>query len=167
MSTFSGSISAALSFSISGSPVIGSESKAVSLAASQAIANGTAAGQGQVGWADLVSIPAGQTYLVDLQAAGENAFGLVGLVNFTTVRGVYVENQETAAANNVLVGIAGGSDVLGYAVFVEGGGSFLWAAPLAGRAINSATRYLTISNPGAVSVAVAIGVYGLGTIQDS
>jgi hypothetical protein len=167
MSTFSGSFSAALNFAIAGAPVIGSESKAVSLSSSQSVADGTAANQGQVGWADLVSIPAGQTYLVDLQAAGENAFGLMGLVNFTTVRGVYLENQETAAANNVLVGIASGNDVNGYAVFVEGGGTFLWAAPLAGRAINSATRYLTISNPGAAPVAVAIGVYGLGSIVDT
>lgn len=167
MSTFSGSFAASLLFSFAGAPVIGSESKSVSLAASRSIANGTAAGQGQVGWADLVSIPAGQTYLVDLQAAGENAFGLVGLVNFTNVRGVYVENQETTAANNVLVGIASGNDVLGYAVHLEGGGTFLWTAPNSGRPINSSTRYLTISNPGSVSAAVAVGVYGLGSIQDS
>jgi hypothetical protein len=167
MSTFSGSISAALSFAISGAPAIGTETKSVSLSASRTVANGTAAGAGQVGWADLVAIPAGQTYVVDLMAAGENAFGLAGRVVFNTVRGVYLENQQTSAANNVLIGIAGGTDVGGYAVNVEGGGTFLWAAPLAGRPINSANRYLTVSNPGASSVAIAIGVYGLGTIEDT
>jgi hypothetical protein len=167
MSTFSGSISAALSFAISGAPVIGTETKSVALAASVSIGNGTTSGNGQVGWADLTVIPAGQTYVVDLQAAGENAFGLLGLVNFTTVRGVYVENQDTTAANHVLVGIAGGNDVNGYAVLVEGGGTFLWAAPLGGRPITSANRYLTVTNPGLSSVAIAIGVYGLGSIQDS
>lgn len=167
MSTFSGSISAALSFALSGSPVIGTETKSVALAASISMGNGTTAGNGQVGWADLTAIPAGQTYVVDLQAAGENAFGLLGLVNFTTVRGVYVENQDTTAANRVLVGIAGGTDVNGYAVLVEGGGTFLWSAPLGGRPITSANRYLTVTNPGSTSVAIAIGVYGLGSIQDS
>jgi hypothetical protein len=167
MSTFSGSISAALSFAISGSPTIGTETKSVSLSSSRTVANGTTAGAGQVGWADLVSIPAGQTYVVDLMAAGENAFNLAGRVVFNTVRGVYLENQETSAGNNVLIGIAGGTDIGGYAVNVEGGGTFLWAAPLAGRPITSANRYLTVANPGASSVAIAIGVYGLGTIEDN
>ena len=166
MSTFSGSISAALNFAISGAPAIGTETRSVSLSASATIGNGTLPGAGQVGWADLVTIPAGQTYVVDLQAAGENAFNLAGKVVFSTVRGVYLENQETSAANNVLVGIAGGTDIGGYAVNVEGGGTFLWAAPLAGRPINSANRYLTVANPGASSVAIAIGVYGLGSIED-
>jgi hypothetical protein len=165
--TFSGSFSAALAFSLSGSPVIGSEGKAVTLSASRALTNGTGANQGQVGWADLVSIPAGQTYLVDLLAAGENVFGLLGLVSFSYVRGLYVENQETSASNYVLVGIASGNDINGYAAWVEGGGTLLWTAPLAGRQITSANRYLTISNPGAAPVAVAVGLYGLGTILDT
>lgn len=167
MSTFSGSMSAALAFAIAGSPVIGTETKAVPLSSSISMGNGTTAGNAQVGWADLTAIPAGQTYVVDLQAAGENAFGLAGLVNFNTVRGVYVENQDTSAANRVLVGIAGGTDVNGYAVLVEGGGTFLWSAPLGGRPITSANRYLTVTNPGATSVAIAIGVIGLGAIQDA
>lgn len=165
--TFSGSFSAALSFALTGSPALGTESKALALAASQTIANGTASGQGTVGWGDLTVIPAGQTYVVDLLAAGESVLGLSGKVAFDTVRGVYVENQQAAAAQNVLVGIAGGTDATGYAVFLEGGGTFLWTAPLGGRGITSANRYLTITNPGAVSVAIAVGVYGLGTIQDS
>lgn len=167
MSTFSGSFAVSLAFQIAGAPALGTETKAVALAAGQSIANGTAAGQGTVGWGDLVVIPAGTTYVVDLQAAGENAFGLAGKVTFDTVRGVYVENQETSAANNVLVGIAGGTDATGYAVHLEGGGTFLWTAPRGGRPITSANRYLTVTNPGAVSVAIALGVYGLGTIQDT
>jgi len=167
MSTFSGSISAGLAFQIAGAPALGTETKSVALAAGLSIGNGTAAGQGTVGWGDLTVIPASTTYVVDLQAAGENAFNLAGKIVFDTVRGVYVENQESAAANNVLVGIAGGTDATGYAVHLEGGGTFLWTAPNAGRPITSADRYLTVTNPGAASVAIAIGVYGLGSIVDT
>jgi len=46
MSTFSGSISAALSFAISGAPAIGTETKSVSLLASRTVADGTTAGAG-------------------------------------------------------------------------------------------------------------------------
>lgn len=164
--TFAGSYSAALSFSLSGTPALGAETKSLALAASQTLDNGSAANQGTLGWGNLVVIPAGQTYQVDLQAAAGDVLGIGGVFTFTTVRGVYVENQQTVAANNVLVGIAGGNDTNGYAVNLEGGGTFLWTAPLGGRPITSANRYLTISNPNAVSVAVALGVFGLGTIQD-
>jgi len=164
---FSGSVSAAMSFSLAGDPAVGTETKAVAFSNATALGNGTAANQAQVGWGTIVVVPAGQTCLVDLQAADGTAFGFAGVVAFSSVRGVYIENQSTVAAQHVLVGIAGGTDATGYAVHVEGGGSFVWSAPTAGRAITNANRYLTVTNPGAVSVAVAIGVVGTGTTQDN
>lgn len=165
--TFAGSFSAALKFALTGAPSLGSESKGIDFVAAATIGNGTSAGQASLGWGTLVVIPAGQTYVVDLQAAPGSVLGVPGAFAFTNARGVYVENQETNAANQVLVGIAGNTDVTGYAVALEGGGVFLWTAPNAGRPITSANRYLNVSNPGAASVAVAIGVIGLGSILDA
>lgn len=165
--TFAGSFSAALKFALTGAPSLGTESKGIDFVAAATVSSGTAAGQASLGWGTLVVIPAGQTYVVDLTAAPGSVLGVPGAFAFTNARGVYVENQETDSTHTALVGIAGNTDTSGYAVALEGGGVFLWTAPNAGRPITSANRYLNVSNPGTSSVAVAIGVIGLGSIIDA
>lgn len=163
---FSGSFRAGLSFSLAGTPTVGTETKAVAFAKTVNLTQGTAANQGQIGWGNLVVVPAGQTYQIDLQSVDASALGYAGRLVFTRVRGVYVENQEAVASRNVLLGITGGNDATGYAANVKGGGHQQWADPLDGILITSGNRYLTLTNPGAASVAVGIAIYGTGTIQD-
>lgn len=164
---FSGSFKAGLSFVLTGAPAVGTEVKSVSFAKSVTLAQGTAANQGQVGWGNVVVVPAGQTYSIDLQSVDASALGYAGRVAFTRVRGVYVENQEPVAAREVLLGITGGNDATGYAARIKGGGHMQWGDPLDGVLITSGNRYLTLTNTGAASVAVGIALYGTGTLQDT
>ena len=165
---FSGSVSSSLSFSLTGSPALGSETKAVDLSLSESIEHGTAAGQATAGWADVVAIPSGSVLAIDLAAVDASALGFNGTIVFTEVRALSIRNRSTAATAVVLVGCpSGGNDTNAYAAKLPGGARWGWEDFTNGVAVTAANQTLTITNTSAASINVEIGIVGLGTYVDA
>ena len=165
---FSGSISSGFTFTLAGTPVLGSESKAVDLSTAQSIAQGTASGQAQIAWADVVSIPANTVLSIDLENVDASVMGLVGLMQFTEMRLIRVRNLETDTAKIALIGCpSAGTDTTAYAGRIRGGGKWEWEGFALGETVDEASRYFTVTNPGASAVQVQIGFMGLGAMVDS
>ena len=165
---FSGSVSSSLSFSLTGSPTLGSETKAVDLSLSESIDNGTGAGQATAGWADVVAIPAGSVLAIDLGAVDANALGFNGTVVFTQIRAIRIRNRATSATSIVLVGCpSGGNDTNAYAAKLAGGARWGWEDFTNGVAVTAANLTLTVTNVSAASVDVEIGIIGIGTYVDA
>jgi hypothetical protein len=165
---FSGSVSSGFSFTIAGDPVIGSESQSVDLSSSESVGNGTAAGQAQVGWATVVSIPANSVLSIDLRNADASVLGLLGVVRFTEIRAARVRNTETSTAKVALVGCpSAGTDTTAWAARVAGGGRWEWSNFSLGDTVDDAGRYFTVTNPGASAVIVEVGFIGLGSFVDT
>lgn len=164
---FSGAVSGSLSFSLTGTPVLGSETKSLDLSAAYSVTHGTGDGQATAGWSDLVSIPANSVYSVDLGNADAAALGFNGFVQFSEVRALWVRNRETAQTAVVLIGCpSGGNDTTAYAAKLPGGARWCWEDFTTGIAVTSANREFTITNTSAAAVQVEIGVIGLGTYVD-
>jgi hypothetical protein len=165
---FSGSVSSSLSFSLAGSPTLGSETKAVDLSFSQSIDQGTAAGQATAGWADVISIPAGSVLAIDLGSVDATALGFNGTVAFTQVRAISIRNRAAAATAVLLVGCpSSGNDTNAYAAKLQGGGRWGWEDFTHGAPVTAANQTLTITNTSAAAISVEIGIIGLGTYVDA
>lgn len=165
---FSGTVSSGFSFTLTGAPALGSESKAVDLSTAQSISSGTGVGQAQVGWADIVSIPANSVLSLDLQNADASVLGLGGVVRFTEMRLMRVSNLETDTAKIALIGCpSAGTDTTAYAARIRGGGKWEWEGFALGETVDDPTRYFTITNPGASAVSVQIALMGLGSFVDT
>jgi hypothetical protein len=156
-----------LTFSLADTQLIGSVTGDVTVRASQTVANGTGAGQANVGWAAQVTLPAGQVYSLDLTNLPASAFGYVGKVNVTTLKDVIVVNNETVANRYLLYGVIAANDTTGYAARVNRSGSYRWTDYQDGIAINAGNKTLYIANPSAGSVTFDLALSGVGTYSDN
>lgn len=165
---FAGSVSGAFAFSLTGAPAIGSEVKAVDLSSGDSVTHGTGAGQATAGAALVETIPAASVLSIDLENVDASALGFTGVVRFTEIRALWVRNTETSATKVILLGCpSGGNDTTAYAAKLPGGARWAWDDFTTGIAVDSANRYLTLTNVGSGSVAVEIGLIGLGTLIDA
>jgi len=165
---FSGDVSGAMSFTLTGAPVLGAETKSLDLSASYSVTHGTGDGQATAGWSDLVSVPANSVYSVDLGNADASALGFNGSVQFTEVRALWVRNRAAEQTAVVLIGCpSAGNDTTAYAAKLPGGARWCWDDFTTGIAVTSANRQFTITNTSAAAVQVEICVIGLGTYVDT
>lgn len=165
---FSGSVSGAFAFSLTGAPALGSEVKAVELASADSVSHGTDPGQATAGSALLETIPAASVLSIDLENVDASSLGFTGVVRFTEIRALWVRNLETSAAKVVLLGCpSGGNDTTAYAAKLPGGARWAWDDFTTGIAVTSANRYLTLTNVGTGSAVVQVGLIGLGTLIDA
>jgi hypothetical protein len=163
--TLSLTTNARLSYTWSDSPAIGSLAESVEIKTSRTITNGTGADQANVAWRDRVTIPAGQSYALELRDLGATAFGFGGRVTLTTLKEFFVVNTETAAGRYVLVATIGASDATAR---VNRGGDFRVADYVDGWTVTSgSTDIVHLANPTAHPVTVELGVVGVGSTADT
>lgn len=159
---------ARLSYTWSDDPAIGSLAESVELKTARTITNGTGANQANVAWRDRVTIPAGQSYALDLRDLGATAFGFAGRVTLATLKEFFVVNTNTDAGRYVLVATVGANDASAYAARVNRGGDFRVADYVDGWTVTAgATDTVHLANPTAHAVTVEIGVVGVGSTADT
>lgn len=152
-----------LSWSLADTPTVGLAGESYETSITRTVANGTASGQANAAWADIVTVPAGQVLALDLTLLSTAKFGIAGYVTFTTVKDVFVVNKETTAGRYVLYGVSSPSDTTGYAAKINRGGEHRWTDYLDGIAINAGNKIVYIANPTASAVTLEIAVCGIGT----
>jgi hypothetical protein len=166
--TLSLSTNARLSYSWSDSPTIGSLAESVEIKTARTITNGTGADEANVAWRDRVTIPAGQSYALNLRDLSATAFGFGGRVTLATLKEFFVVNIETAAGRYVLVATIGANDTTAYAARVNRGGDFRVADYSDGWTVTAGTTDVVhLANPTAHAVTVELGVVGVGTTADT
>lgn len=166
--TLSLTTNARLSYTWADSPAIGSLAESAELKTSRTVTNGTGSGEANVAWRDRVTIPAGQTYQLDLRDLGATAFGFGGRVVLATLKEFFLVNTETAAGRHVLVATVGPSDATAYAARVNRGGDFRVADYTDGWTVTAGVSdAVNIANPTAHAVTVELGVVGVGTTEDT
>lgn len=165
--TFSATTNTRVTYTLSDSPAIGSLSEGAELKVNRRIDDGTAAGQCNVGWREQATIPAGQTYTLELDNLGATAFGFAGTVTFTTLRDFYLINTATTAGRHVLVGTIGPSDATAYSAKIGAGGEYRVADYLVGWPVVANTSdTIHIANPTAHAITVELVLLGVGTIAN-
>lgn len=152
-----------LSWTLSDAPTVGAAGETYETAVSRSVANGTASGQANAAWADLVTIPAGQVLSLDLTLLSTAKFGIQGHVDFSEVNDVFVINKETESGRYVLFGVASPSDTTGFAARINRGGSYRWTDYIDGAAVTTGDHIINIANPGSQSVTLEIAICGVGT----
>ena len=156
-----------LTFSLADTQLVGSVTGDVEVRATQAVDNGTAAGQANVAWATEVTLTAGQAYSFDLTNLAASAFGYVGKINVATLRDVLVVNNETTAGSYLLYGVISQADTTGYAARINRGGSYRWTDYQDGIAVNAGNKTIYIANPSSGSVTFDLALAGVGTFLDN
>lgn len=168
MPTLSLTTNARLSYTWADAPAIGSLAESVELKTTRNVANGTGENEANVAWRDRVTIPAGQSYALELTNLGATAFGFGGRVTLDTLKEFFVINTNTTGAGYVLVATIGPSDATAYAAKVARGGDFRVADYATGWAVTAgADDTIHLANPSAVAVTVELGVVGVGTTEDT
>lgn len=156
-----------LTFSLADTQLVGSVTGDVEVKSSLTVANGTGAGQANVGWATEVTLAAGQVYSIDLTNLAASAFGYQGKVTVATLKDVIVVNNETVSGRYLLYGVISPSDTTGYAARINRGGSYRWTDYQDGIAITTGNKTLYIANPSSGSVTFDIALAGVGTFSDN
>lgn len=130
-----------------------------------ALSNGTAAGQANAYWRDLLSIPASSAATVDLFALPMSAFGGTGTIALAPVKMLLVVNRSAAAAvkvnaatSNRWTGFADGAHLLpaGATLFALDAG--------AGYAVSGTSRMIRIENQSATAAA-SVDLYLAGVLD--
>ena len=159
---------ARLSYTWADSPAIGALAETAELKTSRTVTNGTGSGSANVAWRDRVSIPAGQTYQLDLRDLGATAFGFGGRVVLATLKEFFLVNTATDAGRHVLVATVGTNDATAYAARVNRGGDFRVADYLDGWPVTAGVSdIVNIANPTAHAITIELGVVGVGTTEDT
>ena len=156
-----------LSYSLAGSPDLGTLGEGYETSVSRTVANGTGSNQANAAWVELVTVPAGQVASLDLTNMVAEKFGFVGYVEFAVVKDVMVVNKESAAGRFVLWGVASPSDTTGYAARINRGGDYRWTDYADGVAVTSGNKVLYVANPGVSPVLLEVAICGIGTYHDN
>lgn len=156
-----------MTWTLSDAPEIGTIAETAELKVSRTITNGTGSGEANVAWRDRVTIPAGQTYSLELDNLGATAFGFGGKVVVSTLKDFLVVNRTTTLYAYVLVGVIGANDTTAWAGKVNRGGDYRVSDYLDGWAVNAGNKVVYIANPSAVACEIDIGVVGVGTLADT
>ena len=126
-----------------------------------ALANGTAAGQANGYFRDVITIAAGGTATVDLRNLTLRAFGGTGTLSFASIKAIVVRNRSTTATlsvggstTNRWSGLAAG------AVTLAASGCLYSTAP-AGWATTATDKVLSITNNGAAAADVELVLAGV------
>lgn len=161
------STSSRLTYSLADSPDVGTLGEGYETSISRTVSNGTASGQANAAWAELVTIPAGQVLSLDLTNLPATKLGFTGHVNFSTLKDVVVLNKESVAGRYVFWGVSSPSDATGYAARINRGGDYRWTDYADGVAITAGNKTIYIANPGTDAVLLEVAFCGVGTYVDN
>lgn len=156
-----------MTWTLTGDPAIGTLSENAELRTGRTIANGIGQGQANVAWRNRVTIASGQTYSLELDNLGGNAFGFNGKIVLSALKDFILINRAIQPGLYVLVGAIGPSDTTGYSAKVNSGGDYRVSDYIDGWAVTSGNNVVYIANPGAQPVQIDIGIVGVGTFADT
>ena len=120
------------------------------LATSISIANGTGSGQANGYWSGTLTIPAADDATIDLLDLDFSAFGNAATVPFASIKHLAIVNQSANVSLTVEPGATDGWDQIGETTIGKSGQMVLYS-PVAGLAVGSTTKTVTVTNNGAVT----------------
>ena len=126
-----------------------------------ALTNGTAAGEANGYFRDVITIAAGGTATVDLRNLTLRAFGGTGTLSFSSIKTIVVRNRSTTAS--LSVGVATANRWSGFAAgaaTLAPSGCLYSTAP-AGLATSASDKVLAITNNGATAADVELVLAGV------
>lgn len=127
-----------------------------------ALTNGTAAGQADAYWRDLVTIAAGGTYSADLKALPRQLMGGTATDDFAKVKVLCLKNRSTTATLTVGDTIADRWTALsGGGVNVGPEGVLYVSWPGTGYATSASDKALAITNGGAAAADIELYIVGV------
>jgi hypothetical protein len=125
------------------------------------LADGTASGQANGYWSDIVTLPASDDHTIDLLSLAVSAFGLSGTTGFASVKHLLLQNTSDQVALTVQPGDVDGWDQIGVTA-VGKSGIMVLHSPVAGLAVGGSAKTVKITNEGTVTTLTGDTTTGSG-----
>lgn len=174
--TFSGSSNLRSSYTLSDSPTIGTAGETAQLRVNRSIENGTGVDQANAAWRQVITVPLGQVYSLDLTNLGATVFGFGGKVSLSVLKELFVVVPEVQSlpanvpvGGRILFGVISPADTTAYAAELWLGADYRWSDYRVGKTITSGNKFIYIANPAnsGGSVMFDILLVGNGTYSDT
>ena len=178
--TFSGSSNIRSSYTLSDSPTIGTAGETAQLRVNRSIDNGTGIDEANAAWRQVITVPQGQVYSLDLTNLGATVFGFGGKVSLSVLKELFVVVPEFTSqvqslgpgvtpGSRILFGCISSSDTTGYAAELWLGADYRWSDYQVGKTITSGNKFIYIANPAnsGGTVKFDILLVGNGTYSDT